>query len=322
MSSNNELFKDYGKTLQFRNVVKDARSFCKTFNVPLPVVDFVGTVKLHGTNAAVGIKDGQIYCQSRKRIITPEDDNMGFARFVEDNKDFFAQLLKDAANQYDSQDVLLYGEWCGKGIQKGVGISEVPKMFVVFEISTDKGIHCPSGFNLIPDTKDIPVYNIFNFGAYHISVDFSNPDLAANTLSRITDEVEKSCPAAKYFGVDGVGEGVVWRGNFNGIDLKFKVKGDKHSVSKVKKIATVDPEVLENIQQFVEYAATNNRLEQGLQEVGLDQKSIGKFIGWVNKDIYEEEKDVLDANNLSMKQVGSKIADVARNYYLDKLNSL
>lgn len=78
---------------------------------------------------------------------------------------------------------------------------------------------------------------------------------------------------------------------------------------------------MESIQKFVEYAVTNNRLEQGIQEVGLDQKFIGQYIGWVNRDINKEEADTLEASNLSMKDVGKKISDKARAFYLDKLNN-
>ena len=48
--------------------------------------------KIDGTNACVVIKDGDIVgVQSRKRFITPEDDNYGFAAWVEENRD---ELLK------------------------------------------------------------------------------------------------------------------------------------------------------------------------------------------------------------------------------------
>lgn len=111
----------------------------------LPMLDFVGTVKLHGTNASVAsslnsINAESLWCQSRENIITPEKDNAGFAMFVESMKDDFADLLLTAslvnhtcADCYD--DIVVYGEWCGKGIQSGVGISEIPKMFVIFGIA-------------------------------------------------------------------------------------------------------------------------------------------------------------------------------------------
>lgn len=44
-----------------------------------PVVQFTGTVKLHGTNAAIRICNGEITYQSRENVITPQKDNAGFA---------------------------------------------------------------------------------------------------------------------------------------------------------------------------------------------------------------------------------------------------
>ena len=67
------------------------------------------TEKLDGTNACVIIQDGSVVgVQSRKRFITPEDDNYGFAAWVYANND---ELLKLGDGYH-------YGEWVGAGIQK------------------------------------------------------------------------------------------------------------------------------------------------------------------------------------------------------------
>lgn len=74
------------------------------------------TEKIDGTNAAVGIlEDGRIYAQSRKRIITPDSDNFGFATWVAEN----AGTLLD-----DLGPGLHFGEWWGRGIQRGYGLDE------------------------------------------------------------------------------------------------------------------------------------------------------------------------------------------------------
>ena len=321
-------FNKFSKIEQFRNIVKAVRNTCSYHNEPLPVLSFSGTVKLHGTNAGVGITpEGEIFCQSRSRIITPEDDNFGFANYVEDNKEYFENLLSYVCHKAEVGSCILYGEWCGGNIQKGVALSELDKMFVVFDgtgfLEDFEGTPTENSLNvgLLDFDERFNVYSAYDVPVYMCVIDFNNPEYVVNKLTSITEEVEKECPVGKHFGVSGTGEGVVWKATFAGEQLRFKVKGEKHSVSKVKKLANVDPEVVESIREFVEYAVTDNRLEQGLQEVGLDQKKIGKFIGWVNKDIHEEEKDVLEKNNLTMKQVGSKIADKARNFYLDKLNN-
>lgn len=314
-------FKKFNKIEQFRNIVKQVRDYCSYHNEPLPTILFDGTVKLHGTNAAVGIKDGEFYCQSRSRIITPEDDNFGFSSFVEENKSYFEDLF----NSFDANHAIIYGEWCGGNIQSGVALTGLDKMFVIFrveDLSQEQELDLFDFDTKIGSYSNVPVYNINEFMGFKLKIDFSNPEASINSLTELTEDVEKRCPVAYELGSDGIGEGIVWRGQLGSHELIFKVKGQKHSVSKVKKLAAVDPEVVKSVQNFVEYAATTNRLEQGLQEVGLDQKNIGKFIGWVNKDIHKEEQDVLEANSLTMKQVAGKIADKSRAFYLERLNAL
>ena len=123
-----------------------------------------------------------------------------------------------------------------------------------------------------------------------------------------------------------LGEGIVWTPCDSELvkdtGTWFKTKGKKHSVSKTKSVAPVDVEKLNSIKEFVEYSVTENRLQQGLSEVGLDQKLIGKFIGWVNKDINKEESDTLEANKLSMKDVGKFCTTKAREFYIGQLNKI
>lgn len=65
--------------------------------------------KIDGTNSCIIIQDGEIVgVQSRKRLITPEHDNYGFAKWVERNSE-------DLLNLGDGYH---YAEWAGPGIQK------------------------------------------------------------------------------------------------------------------------------------------------------------------------------------------------------------
>ncbi len=67
------------------------------------------TEKIDGTNACIIIQDGELAgVQSRNRLITPLDDNYGFAGWVSDNW----EELKSLGDGYH------YGEWAGLGIQK------------------------------------------------------------------------------------------------------------------------------------------------------------------------------------------------------------
>ncbi len=78
--------------------------------------------KIDGSNGAIVIdEDGvTITVQSRNRIITPEQDNAGMARWVKAN---YEDLLKLGPGYH-------YGEWCGQGIQRNYGLKE--KRFYLF----------------------------------------------------------------------------------------------------------------------------------------------------------------------------------------------
>ncbi len=77
--------------------------------------DVIVTEKIDGTNAQIFItEDGQIRAGSRTRWITPADDNFGFAAWVEEHRD---ELLTLGPGRH-------FGEWWGRGIQRGYGIPD------------------------------------------------------------------------------------------------------------------------------------------------------------------------------------------------------
>lgn len=80
------------------------------------------TEKIDGTNAQIWISDDntELYAGSRNRWITPEDDNYGFARWVEVHR---TELLRLGPGHH-------YGEWWGAGIQRRYGLAE--KRFSLF----------------------------------------------------------------------------------------------------------------------------------------------------------------------------------------------
>lgn len=87
--------------------------------------DIVVTEKIDGTNTQVLITDdGDVFCGSRTRWITPEADNAGFARWVEGNK---TELLKLGPGRH-------FGEWWGSGIQRGYGLPKGEKRFSLFNV--------------------------------------------------------------------------------------------------------------------------------------------------------------------------------------------
>lgn len=98
----------------------------------------VVTEKIDGTNGAIIItEEGTVHAQSRNRLITPEDDNFGFARWVSDNAHLLSMIL--GAGRH-------FGEWWGHGIQRGYDCKAGDRRFSLF--NTSKWAHL----------KDHPVY--------------------------------------------------------------------------------------------------------------------------------------------------------------------
>lgn len=309
-----------------------------------PKLTYEGTVKLHGTNAAACFgSDGEYWFQSRSNIITPLQDNAGFAMYGTSVLSYLISVECNVRNLFpdsfsENKDVVIFGEWCGAGIQKGVAISELHKMFVIFGIAlvdqennktylTREHIkECVS--HVVGEATHI--FNIFNFQTFEVEIDFNNPHLIQNELGKLTEFVEECCPVGWSFGVDGVGEGIVWRpkdtklmqdsGNW------FKVKGEKHANSKVRTLASVDVERIESIKELAETLANNGRLEQMHQSVfntlnggETDIKLMGEFIKAVSADILKEELDVIAASGFAWKEVAGYTSKMCKEFIMKKL---
>ena len=346
--NNKRFFVKFDEIDQFRTVVKNLtqaqfigidengeKMYDRT--LPRPVVKFKGTVKLHGTNAGVVWHNGELHAQSRNNIITPENDNAGFASFVKDNKDCFTDLFmeirkREDLDANDARAIAVFGEWAGDGIMKGVAISNIPKSFFIFGIClvdlenqdedndfNREWLDCSNYRHL-----ENKIYNINDYQTWDIEIDFNNPGEKQNELIDITMKIEEECPVAKAFGYSGVGEGATYYGYHKGKRYIFKVKGEKHSISKVKTLAAVDVEKLASINDFCDYAVTENRLDQAIDNVFgkdlLDIKKMGDVIRWIVGDINKEESDVLEENNLTDKDVNKHLSDRTRIMFGERLN--
>lgn len=350
---------------QYRTVVKHVRDRVSHHGMTaFPKIVYHGSVKLHGTNAAVVFtEDGDYYAQSRSQVITPEADNAGFAAFAQEHRQVIQDLAAHLVNSYYDYDArdwiekrpsttcVIYGEWCGGNIQKGVAITGLPKMFVVFGVKlvditiNDEEQEQPS-FWLMPwdfhaSCKAVLPANgqvkcIEDFETYKVVVDFARPEEALNQMVAITAAVENRCPVGHAFGKEGVGEGVVWTPvgfeqpvpvNFRIDDLTFKVKGEKHSDTKVKVTKGVDIERLNSIKELAVALVTDHRLEKGiayLKEVKhrddvLYIENIGEFLKWVSTDVHKEDTDVISEHGFDVKDVVKAVAEVAKSWFKNQI---
>lgn len=307
-----------------------------------PTLTFKGTVKLHGTNAGVSYNsvDG-LWAQSRENIITPEQDNAGFAFFVESNKEQFCSLIDKVidATHVDTvmNNISIYGEWCGGNIQKGVGITNLPKSFFIFGVKispiVDKEDEAAVKANpsywvdhSYLKNNEARIYNINDFPTWEMDINFNEPEMVQNKLSELTIAVEDECPVAKAFGFSGIGEGIVWSCEYKGVVHRFKVKGELHAgKSKVKTLSKVDDAKINKAREIADKVTPTWRLAQMIEkscDLGnggeLDRAKLGVYLKMVMDDVLKEDLDILVEAGLEPKDVSKYVSEIARRYFFDQ----
>ena len=299
---NNHPFIPFHKIPNFKNAKNDISEH--------PIIDktlhFTGTVKLHGTHGdVVRFSDGHVNIQSRNRILRLDGDNNEFAAYIIGNKDIFTSIFDKIIliHGLPQNYIMISGEWCGGSIQKKVALSKLPRMFVIFGIRIDNLWLDMELFRNIYDETGY-VYNIYQFRTYSIEIDFENSSDAEMLMTKYTNEIEKECPVGKYFGISGIGEGIVWKTK----GLSFKTKGELMSHTKSMKIPEVRDLSQESIiDDFVYNHLTENRLNQGIEylnefNIEISTVNTNTFRKWIEKDIITEEDYTLKKIKLTPEE--------------------
>lgn len=311
---------------------------------PKPVLDFVGTVKLHGTAFYVCYNDNEgIWFQSRENIITPTKDNAGSAFFGEMNKDALMEIIEQVyTNNNISREltVMICSEWAGKGVHKNVGITNIPKAMFIYGIKVSQ----PNNDDFISYYVDYAgyrnvekrIFNMLDFKTYNITVDFNLPQLVQNKIVELVLEVENECPVAKALieniepDMSMIGEGIVFSRIDNGHRQMFKAKGDKHAgASKVKTIRKVDDAKLNAILDLVDKVTPEWRLEQMLDKTfdlmnggHIERKGMGNFIKAVMNDIIKEEMIAFQEAGLELKDISKQASEEIKKYFFQRETEL
>jgi hypothetical protein len=310
------------------------RSMAELQGTPVPRVAYRAKVKLDGTNAGVQIHpDGRVLAQSRSQILEVGNDNMSFGGWVAQNSGYFAGLAHE-------QLLVVFGEWCGQGIQKRAAISQIGrKIFVVFAVQFGNGASTPARLEveparlreLLPEHPDVFVLPWIDAS---FELDFADDErarLEAERISAEVDRIELADPWVRAcFGVEGLGEGIVLYPHSNGEavvdrqrlgELMFKAKGDKHQTVRQKKAAQLEPEVAQGIDAFVQLVLAEARLEQGIAEACAgtpDMKQIGAFLKWIAHDVQKECGAELAAAGLAWERVNRAVSNKARSWFLKR----
>lgn len=332
------MFVKFPSIESFSTVRRSALKYDYIDNIP-----YRGKVKLHGTNAAVRVSpSGAVVAQSRSKDLNLQDDNYGFAAWVEEYKELWAQLSNASQNQLTT---VIFGEWIGPGIQSGVACSKIPnKVFAVFAIIAITKDGKDFQFKYDPDyiTYTLQPLKETLGGRSLFVLPWETPGIVCETwdnekeltyfTAKINEEVAKveACdPWVKsVFDIEGIGEGLVYYPISQDIDCApydiysrymFKAKGEKHQVTKTKTPVTIDPEKANSIDEFVDKVLTPARLKQAVVESchGLFEKQmIGPFLAWINKDVKKETEAELEISGLTWKEVAPAITNKAKSWYL------
>lgn len=296
---------------KFTSIDKFADSWIQMQKQEIGELKFRSKIKLHGTNAAVRIVDGEVFYQKRTEDVTPLADNAGFASF--------AYTVKWKTES----DCIIYGEWAGPGVQKSDAVSMIPeKMFFVFGVmQNDLMITEPELIKQFLPTHDrIVVLPWFD----EPTIVNSNIVESAKELSTRLDQDVQTIGAEdpfvkQMFNVSGAGEGLVvspydesgsvplWLFN----TFTFKVKSEAHLVQKTKSPnASIYIEIPGSVKDFAEQFVTDNRCEQMVRDhlggsYALQGMSV--FLKELNADILKESKNEFAELGADWKMVAKEI---------------
>jgi hypothetical protein len=308
----------------------------------LDPISFVGTVKLHGTHADIRIdSDDRIVLQSRNVVdLQPAKDNAGFATAMSKKtkallrlRDIiitrFVQLNPNMPIERD-QPVLIAGEWIGQSIQKGVAVSQLSKRFVIISISINGRWQNDSDYGCIA-LPNHDIYNVSRAGVFKSTLHPEDPQRTIAELEILADQVAAQCPFAATFGLEGAGEGIVWKPaeaayNANPA-LWFKTKGGRFKptfVAPHKQSTDGSKQKREVAAAVARVWASEQRLEQGLeylQEIGTkrEMRALSMFLKWVQNDIMVEEKGCIAEQKIDKQTLNIEIAKIAKVWYIQRL---
>jgi RNA ligase len=294
-----------------------------------PVVAYRAKVKLHGSNCAVQLPaapDVELVAQSRTALLTPQSDYKGFATWAHAHAAYFATLPRG---------LVIFGEWCGPGVEKGMAISQASsKMFAIFGVQVEQRIvYDPEELRALVPAEGAPAeLHVLPWQGEAFSIDYGSRESleeAAQQLSDRVSEIEREDPWVKRtFGISGLGEGLVlYPVKVDGGEppsdaeslarLMFKAKGEKHRTAGARTAVQVDASAAASVDEFVTLMVTEARLEQGLGAVGgRDSKLTGKFLAWIAADVRKESVAELEASKLTWAQVEKAVQVRARAWFL------
>jgi hypothetical protein len=296
----------------------------------IPTVTLRGKIKLHGSNAAIRISNGELIGQKRSSDVTIGDDNAGFAAWL-DQVEYHGGLTMSG--------MIFFGEWAGPGVQQGDAVADIgSKKFFVFAAApvTMQTIELDPqeleklvsiAFRNHPDIFVLPWYT--DIQVVRIMDQDSAQTFIDGATALVDSVISQQDPYIKEkFGVEGPGEGIVYYALDQGeywAEWMFKVKSQAHTVNKSKKRNHVAPERPDGIDDFIDRFFTEARFQQMLDEhLGgvADRKNTGDFIRAVMTDAHKESVNEIELADFEWQDVAKYSVTKTRVWFFDQTDKL
>ncbi len=321
------------------NKFADAYKMAQKFRIGKVTVGL--KIKLHGTNAALRLEKDGIVAQKRSSDIPAGSDNAGFRAWSE------KLVRNDCCIDY-YQDMIIYGEWAGKGVQKTDAVSLAPKTFYVFSVYNARNgnyLHEPRSIQDFlckvfteesrNEMRVVPWFTVKQ------KFSFADQSEAQEFIDVAVQEVDKIAALDPYikelWDIEGPGEGLVGTilemhqhdgteitPEFH-MDYMFKIKTLEHSVQKNKNRAATGIQKPEGVDDFIDMFFTEQRFQQMLDEHcdgEADRKKTGIFMKAVMSDVHKESVNEIEAADFEFKVVPKFATNMVRDWFFKKCDEI
>lgn len=300
--------------------------------------------KLNGRNVAVQLgAQGSVTAQEKEMNLTPENDKLGFGRWVSENRATWASAHgSKVAEQlgWAGKNVLVFGEWAGNAVvrEPADAVTRLPEtFFFVFGVLVDGDkLFCEPAViaKFVPTLSHLRVLPWF-IKPEDGQVDFRSEASMQCFADRVSDIVEKMEPEDPYikaeFGISGPAEGLVLtpvvQGGDGSIsmeqfrDFTFKAKVSTHWVHRTTRPAVTTVTVPGDVAAFTHKFVTEGRCTQGLTEAcdGVASKvGVDAFVAWMEKDVKKESEYERERMDVKWKELSRHVTVAATRWFLKK----
>jgi len=283
----------------------------KTSQGVLPAVTYRAKIKLHGTNAGVRVlSDGVAVAQGRNRCLTPDNDQDGFAAWVAERADLWAQLPV----------VAVFGEWCGRDIQAYDAITQAPdRHFAVFAVvealpalavNVELVVEPDRIAALLAPVLDshthVLPWHTAEADALTFCLDSPAVDVASVNAA-VAAVVAQDPWVHSTLGVAGPGEGLVYypvqpilRMHEFGRHA-FKAKGAAHAVKKQAAPAQAVADAIDSAADLAQQYVTPARCQQAVAEAKAGEHA---FVKWLLDDVRTESSEAYEWTREARQAIG------------------